>query len=111
MEEKQKKKRLQPGMMQANETRPRSSRARHDESTRPLVTGTKRDKNQGAHGGQKKSLEVFNQPFSGLPVSLKDGFRQEDFHLTEHRVEKTISAYIILKITLQSGKLRYFEQN
>ncbi len=51
MEEKQKKKRLQPGMMQANETRPRSSRARHDESTRPLVTGTKRDKNQGAHGG------------------------------------------------------------
>ena len=55
MEEKQKAKRMQTGMIQVNENRPRSGRnARLDDATRPLVTGSSNKGSQpimSQHGG------------------------------------------------------------
>ncbi|KAI0208775.1 hypothetical protein LSAT2_006571 [Lamellibrachia satsuma] len=58
MEAKQRNKRMQPGMMKANDDRPRSARSRlNDDATKPLMTGTTNRVNQQAPYGIMPQLD------------------------------------------------------
>ena len=63
IEEQKRKKRMTPGMVQANDERPRSGhRRRNDDATRPLMSGGKPQQQMHQHGTYGTFVHFFNCP-------------------------------------------------